>query len=735
MFRARLYARVSTNDQHGPELVLVPGEQNLFPVAMLNWRMTRRFVTVLAILPRFLSLAQTLPAQAPQMPACSAVASVTPAPTVVPPGGISGPVSLNVMAQTGGRTQGVAMRTPYAYIGVGMQVVALDVSDPASMLQIGATGSLGGEVRDIAFPAANPIAARLPLVRLPGGSRQTPLPLVYVAAGEGGLYIIDVSNPARPGIAGSYAAPGYAEAVATSGDYAYLADGPGGLRIVNVRNPSQPVEVAAAFSQDYVFGVSLAGHRAYLAAAGSGLLVVDISSPSRPKELARLSLPAYAYGVAVVGQTAYVAAGWAGLAVIDVSNPSLPVETSVSPTSGWAMGVEAKGNVLYIADALGGVLAMDISNPARPASLGSIQFPAGDSQRLAVDGTLVLVADRNMGVQALDVSNPVQPAGLGNFQPMGVAEAVAVANGHAYVADGEAIRIFDISDPAQSSALGVFQYAANVGLAGPPVLTVSGNFVYLAAGFSSLGAVVVDVSDPLHPTGSAYGFPFGTTRTEVVQGGLMAMANEWGLRFIDVSDPHALCQLSFLNIDGAGPTPRGLVPLDAAVTTGVALSGHFAYAAATTGGVWIVDISDPRNPVVVNQYSEPIDQLSGQTMVPADVAVSGNFLYVVGTAAGWPLLSVLDISSPVNPISHGSYLLPVGVSNFGPRFAVAGSTVFVADSAAGVIAVDVSNPDQLKLAGQIALPAEVGTLATDGRYVYAAAADGGFYILQVAPVA
>lgn len=318
---------------------------------------------------------------------------------------------------------------------------------------------------------------------------------------------------------------------------------------------------------------------------------------------------------------------------------------------------------------------------------------------------------------------------------MGVAEAVAVANGHAYVADGEAIRIFDISDPAQSSALGVFQYAANVGLAGPPVLTVSGNFVYLAAGFSSLGAVVVDVSDPLHPTGSAYGFPFGTTRTEVVQGGLMAMANEWGLRFIDVSDPHALCQLSFLNIDGAGPTPRGLVPLDAAVTTGVALSGHFAYAAATTGGVWIVDISDPRNPVVVNQYSEPIDQLSGQTMVPADVAVSGNFLYVVGTAAGWPLLSVLDISSPVNPISHGSYLLPVGISNFGPRFAVAGSTVFVADSAAGVIAVDVSNPDQLKLAGQIALPATVGTLATDGRYVYAAAADGGFYILQVAPVA
>src|SRR5271157_2427248 len=214
MFRARLYARVSTNDQHGPELVLVPGEQNLFPVAMLNWRMTRRFVTVLAILPRFLSLAQTLPAQAPQMPACSAVASVTPAPTVVPPGGTSGPISLNVVAQTGGRTQGVAMRAPYAYIGVGMQVVALDVSDPRAMLQISATESLGGAVRDIAFPAANPIPAQLQQARLTRGPRQTPHPFVYVAAGEGGLYIIDVSNPARPGIAGNYAASGFAEGVA-----------------------------------------------------------------------------------------------------------------------------------------------------------------------------------------------------------------------------------------------------------------------------------------------------------------------------------------------------------------------------------------------------------------------------------------------------------------------------------------------------------------------------------------
>ena len=666
------------------------------------------------------------------MPACSATASVTPAPAAVPPpGGTTGPVSLSVVAQTGGRTRGVAMRTPYAYLGVGMQVVALDVSDPRAMQQIGATESLGGAVRDIALPGANPTPIRSPRALLARGPRQLPVPLIYVAAGEGGLYILDVSNPARPVIAGSYVAPGYAEGVAVSGDYAYVADGPGGLRIMNIRNPSQPVEVATAFSHDYVYGVSLSGHFAYLAAAGSGLLVVDISSPSEPKEAARLSIAAFAYAVAAVGQTVYVAAGPAGLAVIDVTNASLPVEVSVSQTPGWAMGIESQGNVLYIAEALGGVLVMNISSPARPAALGSIQFPGGDSQQLAVDGTVVLVSDRNMGLQALDASNPVQPAGLGNFQPMGAAAAVAVAGGRAYVADGEAIRVFDISDAAQPRAQGVYQFASSFGQAGNPVITVAGNFVYLAARFNSLGAVVVDVSDPLHPTGSAYGFPYGTTRKEVVQGGLMVMANEWGLRLINVSDTNALCQLSFMDTSGAGTDPSGNFAPGAATPTGVALSGHFAYAAA--GGVWVIDISDPRNPTVVDKYYDPTYELFGQAPLAEDVAISGNSLYVIGGVAGRALLRVLDISNPVNPILHGSYLLPSDVSLFGPRFAVAGSTVFVADNAAGVFAVDFSNPDQPKLAGQIVLPGTVGTLATDGVYVYAAANDGGLFILQPVP--
>jgi len=51
----------------------------------------------------------------------------------------------------------------------------------------------------------------------------------FVAAGGGGLFIIDVSNPANPQRVGGYDTGGEAYGVAVSGNYAYVADGYGGL--------------------------------------------------------------------------------------------------------------------------------------------------------------------------------------------------------------------------------------------------------------------------------------------------------------------------------------------------------------------------------------------------------------------------------------------------------------------------------------------------------------------------
>ncbi|MBE7499470.1 MAG: hypothetical protein HS113_04015 [Verrucomicrobiales bacterium] len=72
----------------------------------------------------------------------------------------------------------------------------------------------------------------------------------YVAAGEAGLQVIDLSNPAGPQQVGGYDTSGYARGVVVSGHYAHVADGDAGLQVIDVSNPANPQWVAAADTGD-----------------------------------------------------------------------------------------------------------------------------------------------------------------------------------------------------------------------------------------------------------------------------------------------------------------------------------------------------------------------------------------------------------------------------------------------------------------------------------------------------
>jgi hypothetical protein len=55
----------------------------------------------------------------------------------------------------------------------------------------------------------------------------------YVAAGDGGLRVVDISDPTSPIEIGYYDTPGWAQEVALADDYIYLADDAGGLLILH----------------------------------------------------------------------------------------------------------------------------------------------------------------------------------------------------------------------------------------------------------------------------------------------------------------------------------------------------------------------------------------------------------------------------------------------------------------------------------------------------------------------
>ena len=234
-----------------------------------------------------------------------------------------------LIGQIDGSTYAVAVLGNYAYIGVGPRLVILHISNPALPTFVGQTDILPDVLQDIVMTED----------------------YAYVADGNAGLRVVNISTPSNPTEMGDYDTPGYAYGVAVTGGYAYVADGNAGLRVVNISTPSNPTEVGAYDTPGYAYGVAVAGGYAYVADGSAGLRVVNVSTPSNPTEVGDYDTPGYAYGVAVTGGYAYVADGNAGLRVVNISTPSNPTEVGFYDTQGWApQDVAVAGDYVYVTD-------------------------------------------------------------------------------------------------------------------------------------------------------------------------------------------------------------------------------------------------------------------------------------------------------------------------------------------------------------------------------------------------
>ena len=97
----------------------------------------------------------------------------------------------------------------------------------------------------------------------------------YVADGEFGLQIIDITDPTNPILAGSYDTAGTATDVSVSGSFAYVADTTG-LQIIDVSNPSAPTAAYVYEASEETTGVSVYGNYIYVTDGNAGLKVLNL---------------------------------------------------------------------------------------------------------------------------------------------------------------------------------------------------------------------------------------------------------------------------------------------------------------------------------------------------------------------------------------------------------------------------------------------------------------------------
>src|SRR5271157_2946758 len=103
----------------------------------------------------------------------------------------------------------------------------------------------------------------------------------YLACGDGGLEIFNLTNPGSPGLSWNLPIEGYANDMAVEGDYAYIAAGNSGLAVEDISNPANLLPPQYLMLNGPVSRLTVAGNYTYVIAGGH-VSICNITDPSNP---------------------------------------------------------------------------------------------------------------------------------------------------------------------------------------------------------------------------------------------------------------------------------------------------------------------------------------------------------------------------------------------------------------------------------------------------------------------
>lgn len=203
------------------------------------------------------------------------------------------------------------------------------------------------------------------------------------------------------------------------------------------------------------------------------------------------------------------------------------------------------------------------------------------------------------------------------------------------------------------------------------------------------------------PDGNVFAGNNGACTITVTNNGFSAQATATVITF----SPTAL---SFVSIPG--------------YANGVAVNGNFAYVAAGSAGLQVVDVTSRSQPVITGSLALPGNG--------DDVTLVGNFAYIAADSAG---LQIIDVSSPLSPVLLGSFK----TQGIAWSVKVRGSTAYVAAGTSGLQVIDVTNPAQPALLGSLPLAGTSKGLDVDlSRNLVVVVGDQGLFTVSVSnPVA
>ncbi len=300
-------------------------------------------------------------------------------------------------------------------------------NDEEYYIAVRAEDQAGNEEENTVYVTATPSAASDPTNPQVIGIRNTPgsswevvcdpaNQRVFVADYQGGVRIIDVSDPTNPTNVDSVAGSGVA-GVDFDGTYVYAASAIG-LLIIDPDFAGGAAIVSQVFFYN-ALDVQLAGNWVYVTDRGTELMPVDITDPLTPIEYPSVSSGDIGYGIDEQNGYLYVATNTKPR-VFDLTDPSAPVMVSTFGGNG-AYEIDAIDDLLYVTYWSQHRFSIyDLSDPADPQYINQYISDAGYyGADVEMFNGYLYFGTNSRDIEVLNVDDPLNIFKLGEIQTDG----------------------------------------------------------------------------------------------------------------------------------------------------------------------------------------------------------------------------------------------------------------------------------------------------------------------------
>jgi len=523
----------------------------------------------------------------------------------------------------------------------------------------------------------------------------------YIACGEYGLLIFEISEPLNPIYINRVNTPENANEVYVAGAYAYVADN-AGLQIIDIVPPESAHIVKSVDTPDYAMGICYSSAYVYVAARNSGLQIIYVEPPEIAYVVKTVDT-LWATDVYITGAYAYVVDHYLGLQIIDIEPPESAYIVKSFDTPGIACDVCVLGGYAYVADGSYGLQIIDIDPPESAYIVKSVDMP-GYADGVYVSGAYAYVADSSHKLQIIDIAIPSMAYIVKTVDTPGDAIGVYVSGNYAYVADGlRGVQIIDIEWPGLAYIVKSIETTYKAW-----DIHVSSGYSYVANDYYGL-QIIIEPPESAHIIKSVRGggvwLGTGGNAIDISNGCayLTCSASDILLRIIDIEPPES----AYIVNEVATPT----------YAEDVNVSGAYAYVADSSYGLQIIDIEPPELAYIVKTIST-----SGNAK---GVCVLGNYAYVADSSFG---LHIIDIESP-----ESAYIVKTVDTPGTEDVYISGDYAYVANGSAGLKIIDINPPGAAYIIKSVDTPGLAYGVYVSGGYAYVADENYGLQIIDILP--